>query len=1247
MKDQSIHVNMRLVSTPLAVAALLLAVFGLARAGVLAPPQVIDLEPDPEVYTAPVDASVSVTYDQDMDPATVNPQSFAVHARQTGWLTETLSVSGGTITLDPLNVLHAGELVQASATTATLSLGGEAPLAPTVWQFTTAAWGGNAQFHEHQLLRESLSRFVAIGDLDGDGDLDAITSRANGNTRIYHNDGSGTLSEVQNFDHTAYHITDVELGDLDGDGDLDAVLICYTGSGNKVLFNNGDGTFTDSGESIWSEYDLFAKLGDLDGDGDLDLFVVGTESVGTIRVWKNDGTGHFTLASDFDSAYEHYGVVLGDLDGDGDLDAFTTGWNNTYNKVWLNDGTGAFSEAQSIPNANTTIAQLGDLDGDGDLDAYLTNTQVHYTGNLPDEVWMNDGAGHFTDSGQRLDTLDSVYPALGDLDADGDLDVYLPGEVYHRQPDEVWANDGTGTFTLFRSVDEYYASGGASLGDLDNDGNLDVIAFGNNINDDGFQVYLNGDWTQAAPIPHGSANSATVQCPDDPDRFYVIGGWSGPDEPITQTLRFDADTGDWFRLAQLPSEISSAAAVCYQDKIYVAGGEWFDISNDFYIYDIPADSWSNGLSLPRQVKGAAMGAWDGRLYLVGGTPESNDQGLHPVNQVDVYDIAAQTWDADALPPMPAAASFPGYTQAGPYLYVVGGYSGDYDANVTVTQRLDMAIGQWQAGPEFTSARAMLAAAISGQHFYAIGGDLNAGDELDATDLVERLDLADWPDGSWQDLGDPLPAISQGNTSACTNALLGGEVWSTGGGYIDDDGNPHIYYSNLFHPAEACLGYNYAATLAPTALGYFGYPGEVVTYTLTVTNSGDTPDAYDVLVTSTWPASAPVIIGALDPGESVELLVTVEVPSDAAPGEQDVATITITSQGNPDVSASADLTTTALEVYAHLEVGHLAPFAADPGTAVTVTLDGTTVLTGFEFAESTGYISVTANVTHTVEIFAMGVPTPAIGADIHLMPDTDYTAMAIGGANDWPLELLALEDDNRAPAAGSFKLRLGHLAPFSDTITGTLADIRLQDGTPVITDVPFGAVADYIELAAGEYDLKVTTPGGGTTLIDPLPATFNAGDIVSAFAVGDGANQPLGVFAWPAGVPGSLLPLVRYDVELTPASLAGSAYPGEMVEYTLTLSNTGNFTDTFDLTYAGSEWEVTLPVTQTTLAAGASIEVSVQVMIPADAAKGSTDSATITAVSQGDPTASAIAELTTTAVWRQVYMPLIVNHKSSQ
>ena len=235
---------------------------------------------------------------------------------------------------------------------------------------------------------------------------------------------------------------------------------------------------------------------------------------------------------------------------------------------------------------------------------------------------------------------------------------------------------------------------------------------------------------------------------------------------------------------------------------------------------------------------------------------------------------------------------------------------------------------------------------------------------------------------------------------------------------------------------------------------------------------------------------------------------------------------------------------------NLRVAHLAPFAADPGTAVTVTLDGDDVLTGFEFADSTVYFTQTAE-SHLVEIYAPGQPiTPAITATVELEADTDYSAIAIGGANDWPLELLALVDDTE-PLTDAAKIRIGHLAPFAALITDTLADIRLQDGTVVITNVAYKGYADIV-LPAGTHDLKITTPGGDVTLIDPLPVTVADGDILSIFAVGDGVNQPLGVFAWPSNAEGFLLPLAFTDVDLSLVT-TGTIYVGDEVEFSADLT----------------------------------------------------------------------------------------------
>ncbi|MCA9980249.1 MAG: DUF4397 domain-containing protein [Anaerolineales bacterium] len=258
--------------------------------------------------------------------------------------------------------------------------------------------------------------------------------------------------------------------------------------------------------------------------------------------------------------------------------------------------------------------------------------------------------------------------------------------------------------------------------------------------------------------------------------------------------------------------------------------------------------------------------------------------------------------------------------------------------------------------------------------------------------------------------------------------------------------------------------------------------------------------------------------------------------------------------------------------ASLRVGHLAPFASDgadtadilAGTAVTVTLDGTAVLTDFMFAESTGYLSVPGG-AHSVQVWVGS--TPVISEEVMLMADMDYTALAIGGANGHAVELMALVDDNSTPTTGFGRVRLGHLAPFASVITDTLADIRTQSGDLVVGPVPYGAIAPYMELPAGEYDLKVTTPGGGTTLIDIAPFTLNDGDVLDAYAIGDGVNQALGVFAYTPDGPGVVLPLaapelmVSVDGMMVESGVSTVDFMtttvGSPITKTFTVSNTGS------------------------------------------------------------------------------------------
>ncbi len=395
------------------------------------------------------------------------------------------------------------------------------------------------------------------------------------------------------------------MGDLDGDGDLDVFYLNRFNRPNKVYFNDGVGTFTDSGQSLGSRDSADVALGDLDGDGDLDALVTNPDTGsggGPTEVWTNNGAGFFSLHQAL-GTYLSTGVDLGDLDGDGDLDAvFSAGGHIAARPkaVLHNDGSGTFTEAQLLGSAFGADVALGDLDSDGDLDIYATNIS------FADEVWFNTGDGTFTDSGQGMDIelCDSGFPDLGDLDGDGDLDVFIPcGGLVSGQPNKVWFNE---------------------------------------------------TWFQAEPMPEAFGGPGFAQCADDPDSFYLVGG-AGPAlyEWRDEFYKYDATSNTWTDLAPLPQGLLGVAATCYEGKIYAAGGWRSYAVNDFYIYDLATNTWSGGPDLPRFVSGAALAAWDGKLYLAGGSPGAVP--APPVTDVDIYDIASGTWYPAAGPGMPEPA----------------------------------------------------------------------------------------------------------------------------------------------------------------------------------------------------------------------------------------------------------------------------------------------------------------------------------------------------------------------------------------------------------------------------------------------------------------------------------------------------------------------------------------------------------------------------------------------------------------
>ena len=314
---------------------------------------------------------------------------------------------------------------------------------------------------------------IGLGDLDGDGDLDAVFANGRVNhSEVWLNDGDGTFDdsgqELMQYGHG------IDVGDLDGDGDLDLFLTSHSASKpSKVYLNDGQGRFLDSGlDYVDVGYRL--DLADLDGDGDLDAL---SENADATSIYLNDGAGRFAAAEG--PLGQGKGpfpppTIGGDLDGDGDVDLFIKEEGDGY-RTLLNDGAGSFSEGWFYADATAMAlgdVGLGDVDQDGDLDAVITNGHFQSTSH-PTLVLMNNGSGQFIDSGQRLPAVRNGNPSFGDLDGDGDLDLVLTN---HEQPNQIWLNDGAG-----RYVDSGFQFGGgefyrhAHLADLDGDGDLDIF----------------------------------------------------------------------------------------------------------------------------------------------------------------------------------------------------------------------------------------------------------------------------------------------------------------------------------------------------------------------------------------------------------------------------------------------------------------------------------------------------------------------------------------------------------------------------------------------------------------------------------------------------------------------------------------------------------------------------------------------------------------------------------------------------
>jgi len=195
------------------------------------------------------------------------------------------------------------------------------------------------------------------------------------------------------------------------------------------------------------------------------------------------------------------------------------------------------------------------------------------------------------------------------------------------------------------------------------------------------------------------------------------------------------------------------------------------------------------------------------------------------------------------------------------------------------------------------------------------------------------------------------------------------------------------------------------------------------------------------------------------------------------------------------AACSDDDNTGPEGEARVRVVHASPDAPD----VDVLLNDAEVLSDVPYLTASDYLGVPAG-EQNLKVNAAGTATTVIDADLNLVDGTDYTVIASGLAE--AIEPIVLQDDNSTPAAGNARVRAIHGAPGAPSvdlyITAPGADLATT--VPLLAGVEFGDVADYIEAPAGDYQVRVTSAGTKTVVIDSGTLTLSSGQVRTAIAV---------------------------------------------------------------------------------------------------------------------------------------------------
>lgn len=267
----------------------------------------------------------------------------------------------------------------------------------------------------------------------------------------------------------------VQLGDINNDGIQDLLAVDIGANKMFVRYGTGSGSFGSATSFSVAGSTTFFELSDVSNDGVLDI-VAGIGNA--IYIYQGNGDGSFQTAVSYASeGSSSKAVALGDINNDGITDLVSTGIGSGagYTTIRLGTGSGSFGAALSYNTGSqqSNAVALGDLNNDGKLD--LITGSGSTTGVV--EVRLGTGTGTFGSGTSFATDGTGVYSvSLGDLNNDGNLDLVSSGSTYVST---VRLGTGSGTFGTgigYGPNDLGGTTTDTALGDFNGDGNIDILA---------------------------------------------------------------------------------------------------------------------------------------------------------------------------------------------------------------------------------------------------------------------------------------------------------------------------------------------------------------------------------------------------------------------------------------------------------------------------------------------------------------------------------------------------------------------------------------------------------------------------------------------------------------------------------------------------------------------------------------------------------------------------------------------------